>query len=92
MADEAERIGMIYKSCDEDSFNPFVENLLNTLAHGATKGLGWTKQLLNDAWTNGLEQQLSSESHWQTKAGQSRDFKEGVQAFLEKRKPSFEGK
>ena len=57
-----------------------------------TKGLGLTKRLLNASYTNDLEQQLTMEDKCQTIAGNSEDFKEGVEAFLEKRKPTFKGK
>ena len=66
--------------------------LVSKLAAMPTKGLGLTKQLLNASYTNDLEQQLTMEDKCQTIAGNSEDFKEGVEAFLEKRKPTFKGK
>ena len=57
-----------------------------------TKGLGLTKKAVNLSFTNNLTQQLAVEEELQTIAGQTHDFNEGVQAFLEKRKPVFTGK
>ena len=57
-----------------------------------TKGLGLTKRLLNASYSNNLEQQLDMEDKCQTIAGNTSDFKEGIEAFFEKRKPEFKGK
>ena len=57
-----------------------------------TKGIGLTKRALNQSWDNTLQEQLNLEELLQTEAGKTEDFKEGVSAFLEKRKPVFNGK
>ncbi|MCB0623753.1 MAG: 2-(1,2-epoxy-1,2-dihydrophenyl)acetyl-CoA isomerase, partial [Saprospiraceae bacterium] len=54
-------------------------------------GLGLTKRALNYSLNNDLEKQLAIENQLQTSAGRTADYKEGVQAFLEKRKPVFKG-
>ena len=56
-----------------------------------TKGLAFTKNLLNKSLTNDFEKQLQEEEVFQKKAGSTKDYKEGVEAFLEKRKPIFTG-
>ena len=56
-----------------------------------TVGIGLTKKLLNNSCFTNLENQLISEAHEQVKAAKSYDYKEGVEAFLEKRKSVFKG-
>lgn len=91
-ADEAVAMGMIYKSFADESFEHETKQIANTLAQMPTKGLGLTKRLLNETWNNTLVQQLDREKELQIEAGSTEDFKEGVNAFLEKHKPVFKGK
>jgi 2-(1,2-epoxy-1,2-dihydrophenyl)acetyl-CoA isomerase len=56
-----------------------------------TKALALTKQALNASATNNLQQQLALEDDYQQQAASTKDFEEGVKAFLEKRKPVFKG-
>jgi 2-(1,2-epoxy-1,2-dihydrophenyl)acetyl-CoA isomerase len=90
-ADEAEAMNMIYKSVEDDDFDEFIENFANKMAQMPTKGLGLTKRAVNASFDNSLTEQLALEEELQTEAGNSHDFKEGTQAFLEKRKPNFKG-
>lgn len=90
-AKEAESMGMIYKCFADDVFAAESWKIAATLAQMPTKGLGYTKKLLNLSFTQSLEQQLISERDYQVMAGETADYKEGVQAFLEKRKPIFKG-
>ncbi len=91
-AEEAVAMGMIYKSFADESFEQETKKIAATLAQMPTKGLGLTKRLINETWNNTLEQQLDLEKELQVEAGATYDFKEGVNAFLEKRKPEFKGK
>ena len=91
-ATEAERIGMIYKVLPDENFGGESLKIAYTLAAMATKGLVYTKQLLSMSFTTTFTEQLQDEDIYQQKAAQTTDFKEGVQAFLEKRTPVFRGK
>lgn len=91
MAEEAERMGMIYKFYSDETFADESWKLAQTLAAMPTKGLALTKKLLNESYTNTLSQQLIFEGKIQVEASYSYDYQEGVNAFLEKRKPLFKG-
>lgn len=90
-AEEAERLGMIYKHVSSEEFEVTVQKLANKLANMPTKALGMIKELFNSSMTNTLEEQLAMESKYQIEAAQSEDYAEGVAAFIEKRKPNFKG-
>ena len=91
-AEEAERIGMIYKVFSDDVFKEESMNIAGTLASLPAQGLAFTKQALNNSLSHTLEEQLKTEDELQQRAAATYDFKEGVQAFLEKRQPVFKGK
>ena len=89
---EAERIGMIYKYFSVETFEEEVNKLAVKMAKMPTKGLGLTKRVLNASLVNNLKEQLALESKCQIESAQTEDYSEGVNAFVEKRKPNFIGK
>ncbi len=91
-AEEAEKMGMIYKILPVDSFENHVNELALKLANMPTMALGLIKELFNKSMTNDLEAQLALESKLQIEAAQTEDYAEGVAAFMEKRKPEFKGR
>lgn len=90
-AEEAEKMGMIYKSVPLEDFEETISKLAVKLANMPTKAFGLIKELFNSSMTNTLDQQLALESKLQIEAAQSNDYAEGVAAFIEKRKPEFKG-
>ena len=90
-AEDAQKIGMIYKVFEDDVFEKESWQIAVTLSEMPTKALGLTKQLLNSSLTNSLQEQLKQEEKVQAQAGLTADFKEGVLSFLEKRKAVFRG-
>jgi len=91
-AEEAAAMGMIYKAYADDVFEAESKKYAQQLAQMPTRGLGLTKRLLNSSYDNSLAQQLEMEKTVQVAAGKTEDFAEGVNSFLEKRKPVFKGK
>jgi len=91
-AEEAEKIGMIYRCFDDVNFTEAVEAIAKKLAKMPTIGLAYTKKALQWSSTHTIYEQLHNEDKLQQWAAATKDFKEGVSAFFEKREPVFEGK
>lgn len=90
-ADEAAEMGMVYRVYDDETFASAWQSIATNLAAGPTKAYGLTKRLLNASFSNSLEDQLTMERDLQVEAGKTKDFVEGVNAFLQKRKPEYVG-
>ncbi|MFT3677897.1 MAG: 2-(1,2-epoxy-1,2-dihydrophenyl)acetyl-CoA isomerase PaaG [Chitinophagaceae bacterium] len=91
-AQKAEQWGMIYRAIPDEQFLTETRQIAQTLASMPTMGLAFTKKALQWAFTHTMYEQLQNEDKLQQRAAQTDDFKEGVAAFLEKRKPVFSGK
>ncbi len=91
-ADEAERLGLVYRVIPAADFQAEVAALAHKLANMPTQAFTLTKQALNASATNTFTQQLTLEDQLQFAASETSDYAEGVAAFLEKRQANFTGK
>jgi 2-(1,2-epoxy-1,2-dihydrophenyl)acetyl-CoA isomerase len=91
-APDAAAMGMIWKAFRDDTFEEESKRIVFTLAQMPTRGLGLTKRALNQSFSNDFASQLEVEDVLQSKAGHTDDYREGVAAFIAKRKPVFKGK
>lgn len=91
-ADEAAGMGMIWASVPDDAFEAEWQRRAAQLAQGPTQAYGAIKRAMRQSLDNTLDQQLALEAAEQGECGHSRDFREGVMAFLEKRPARFEGR
>lgn len=89
--EQADQLNMIYKAVEDELFDVEVNTFSQSIALMPTKALGLTKKAVNESYRNTLTEQLALEETLQTEAGLTYDFREGVNAFLEKRKPVFKG-
>lgn len=91
-AKQASDWGMIWEGLPDAEFEAGWRARAAQLAAGPTVAYRGVKEALRTTWSNSLEAQLTLEAHLQGQAGKTRDFKEGVVAFTEKRPPKFEGR
>lgn len=91
-AQQADDWGMIWEAVADETFDAHWRAKAAHLAVGPTAAYTSVKKVIRESWDNDLEEQMALEAREQGKCGSSRDFKEGVLAFMEKRPASFEGR
>lgn len=91
-AQQAVDWGMIWEAVPASGFEAHWRARAGKLAAGPTLTYGYAKEAIRDSFNNSLEEQLLVEAKLQGKCGKTRDFREGVMAFLEKRPAEYEGR
>lgn len=91
-AQEAQSLGLIYKVLPDHEYPQGLMEVATKLSKAATRALGLTKRGFNRSLDNSLDEQLALEAELQHEAGKTSDYREGLNAFLEKRRASYQGK
>ena len=90
-AERAQQLGMIWQVVEDDVLKTEASTLAEHLATQPTYGLSLIKKAIHSAAANTLDDQLVLERDLQRLAGRSSDYREGVQAFMQKRTPQYKG-
>jgi 2-(1,2-epoxy-1,2-dihydrophenyl)acetyl-CoA isomerase len=90
-AEEALQLGLVNQVVAPENLAENVTTLAARYAQAPTKAIGLIKKMINKSFSATLDQMLDYEAYCQEIAGRSDDFREGVLAFREKRKPIFKG-
>jgi len=90
-AEEAERVGLVNRVVPPDKLESETMELAASLAASPTRAIGLIKRTLNKALSSDLDALLAYEAAIQEIASSTDDYREGVSAFLEKRKARFSG-
>ena len=90
-AAQAAQWGLIWKCVPDDTLASETDTLARHFAEAPTRGLAATKQAIYASAANTLDQQLMLERDLMRAMGQTADYREGVNAFIEKRTPRFKG-
>ena len=90
-AEKAEQWGLIWKCVPDDALMTEAMAMATHFSTAPTKGLAFTKQAFAASYANSLEEQLRLEGQMMRELGYSKDYREGVAAFMAKRTPNFSG-
>ena len=88
---EAMNLGLANKSVPLEELDNLVKEYTDYYATAPTKAIGLMKKMFNKSGNASLQEMLEYEAYCQDIAGSTDDYNEGVNAFLEKRKPDFKG-
>jgi len=89
--EEAERWGFFNRLCEPEAVLRAATEMAHSLASGPSFAHALTKRMMHEEWDMGVEQAIEVEAQAQAIAMQTRDFRRAYEAFIEKRKPVFEG-
>ena len=90
-AEQAEAWGLIWKAVEDDQLDAEVDALAAKFAAGAPRGLAAIKRMIRESWGHSLDAELDRQRDTMRDLGFSDDYREGVAAFMKKRKPTFTG-
>jgi 2-(1,2-epoxy-1,2-dihydrophenyl)acetyl-CoA isomerase len=91
-AEQAADWGLIWKAVEDERLDEEVDALAARFAAGPTRGLGRIKKMIRESWGHSLDEELDLQRDAMRELGFSDDYREGVAAFMEKRKPRFTGR
>ncbi|HEX8639974.1 MAG TPA: 2-(1,2-epoxy-1,2-dihydrophenyl)acetyl-CoA isomerase PaaG [Allosphingosinicella sp.] len=91
-AEQAAEWGLIWKVVDDDRLDEEVDALAARFASGPTRGLARIKKMIRESWGHGLDEELDLQRDAMRELGYTDDYREGVAAFMAKRKPRFTGR